>query len=91
MLTNNEKKVLRTLFAACHEELSINKIAKECDIAPNGAFKILKKFEKENVLKPKKIANIKSYKINFNEEKTKNMLNLALNSELNEKLKFNVN
>jgi len=41
------------------EEDSINQIARKCKIAPNGTLKILKKFEREGILKFKKIANIK--------------------------------
>ena len=82
MLTLNEKKVLRLLMAAFGKEYSINNIAKECCLAPNGAYKILKKFEREGILKLKAIANIKSYRINFNNEKTHPILELALLSEI---------
>jgi len=78
MLTKNEKKVLRLLLTAFDRQYSINNIAKECSLAPNGAYKILKKFEEEGILKAKKIANIKSYSINFDDEKTDNILELAL-------------
>src|SRR3989338_8454547 len=88
MLTKNEKKVLRLLLTAFNRERSINNIAKECSLAPNGAYKILKKLEKEGILKEKNIANIKSYKINFDNEKTANILELAMIPELEGRLKF---
>lgn len=88
MLTINEKKVLRKLLASFGENYSINEIAKGCSITPNGALKMLRKFEKEGILKSKKIANIISYSINFDNEKTKNILELALNEDLTGKLKF---
>lgn len=88
MLTNNEKKVLRLLLTAFDRQYSINNIAKECSLAPNGAFKILKKFEKEGILKSNKIANIKSYSINFDNEKTGNILELALMPILEGRLKY---
>ncbi|MEK6828426.1 MAG: hypothetical protein AABX78_03680 [Nanoarchaeota archaeon] len=88
MLTNNEKKVLRLLLTAFDRQYSINNIAKECSLAPNGAFKILKKFEKEGILKSDKIANIKSYSINFDNEKTGNILELALMPILEGRLKY---
>jgi len=81
-MTENEKKVMRMIFASLGEPYSINQIARECKLAPNGAFKILKKFEKEGIITPKKIANIKSYSLNFENEKTKNILKLALIPEL---------
>ena len=88
MLTNNEKKVLRLLLTAFDRQYSINNIAKECSLAPNGAFKILKKFEKEGILKSNKIANIKSYSINFDNEKTGSILELALMPALEGRLKY---
>ena len=88
MLTKNEKKVLRLLLTAFNRERSINNIAKECSLAPNGAYKILKKFEEEGILKAKHIANIKSYSINFGDEKTDNILELALMPKLEGRIKY---
>lgn len=78
MFTKNEKKVLKFILTAFGSDYSINNIAKECGLTPNGAYKILKKFENEGSLQYKKIANIKSYKINFNNEKTIKILELIL-------------
>ena len=78
MLTVNEKKVLRLLIAAFSRDYSINQIARECGLAPNGALKILNKFEKEGILAIKRIANLNSYRLNFENEKTKLILELAL-------------
>lgn len=90
MLTHNEKKVLRLILTAFGTDYSINNIAKECGIAPNGAYKILKKLEKEGILKGKSIANIKSYTIDFANEKTTNILELALIPELDGKIKYRI-
>mgnify|MGYP001618843278 CR=1 FL=1 len=87
MFTENEKKVLKLLFTA-FEDYSINSIARKCNLAPNGALKILRKFEEQGILIKKDIANIKSYKLNFENEKTKNFLQLALIPELKGRLKF---
>lgn len=87
LITENEKEVLRLLMTSFDVDYSINNIAKECNLAPNGAFKILKKFEQEGILKPKKIANIVSYKVDYNNEKTTNILELALISKLNGRIK----
>jgi DNA-binding Lrp family transcriptional regulator len=81
MLTSNEKKVLRLLLASYDTDYSINGIAKECGLSPNGAYKILSKYEKEGILIPKKIANIKSYRLNFQNEKTDSVLELSLISD----------
>lgn len=88
MLTKNEKNVLKMLFYAHGRIYSINRIAKECNIAPNGALKILRKFEKEGVLRFENIGNMKSYMLDFNNEKTKNILKLALIPEINGRIKF---
>ena len=88
MLTENEKKVLRLLSVSFNKDFSINDIARGVFVTPNGAYKILKKFEKEGVLKAKKIANVKAYKLNFENEITSRLLELALiPSELEERVK----
>lgn len=76
------------LLTSFGEDYSINQIAKSCNLAPNGALKILRKFEREGILKSKKIANINSYSINFENDKTKNIIELTLISDLTGKLKF---
>jgi hypothetical protein len=86
MLTPGEKKVLRIILTSFGTEYSINNIANESNLSPNGAYKILKKFEKEGILLPKKIANIVSYKINFDNEKTPLVLELALIPDLNKRI-----
>lgn len=88
MITENDKNVLKMLLYAFEKSYSINQIARECNIAPNGALKILRKFEKEGVLRFERIGNIKSYSLNFENEKTKNVLQLALIPELVGRIKF---
>ena len=88
MITENEKNVLKMLLYAFEKMYPINQIARECNIAPNGALKILRKFEKEGILKFERISNIKSYNLNFENEKTKNILQLALISNLTGRVKF---
>ncbi len=87
MLTVNEKKVLKVLIFSFGEDYSINEISRKCSIAPNGALKILRKLEKEGILTQKKIANINSYKINFDNIKTKNIIELSLIQDLSGKIK----
>lgn len=88
MLTSKEKKVLRLLMSSFDKDFSINQIAKECGLSPNGALKILRKFEKEGILVIKNIANIKSYKVNFGNEKTDAVLELALIPHLEGRIKY---
>jgi len=78
MITKNEKKILKFLLAHFDRDHSINEIAKRCRLAPNGAYIILKKFEKRGILQFKKIANLKSYKINFKSREALKLLELLL-------------
>lgn len=78
MITANEKKILRFLLANFNKDYSINEIAKHCDLAPNGAYETLKKFEVRGVLLFKKIANSKSYKINFENKEARKLLEIIL-------------
>lgn len=77
MLTKNEKQVLRFLAAELRKDFSINEIARLCRLSPNGAYKLLKKLEKEGILKAKDVANIRAYKLDFENEKTEQILGLA--------------
>lgn len=77
LLTKNEKKVLRFLATSLGKDYSINEIARACSLSPNGAYKLLLKLEMEGMLKLKTIANIKAYKLNFDNEKTVRLLELA--------------
>lgn len=78
VLTVKEKRVLRWLAASGGKEYSINEIARACRMTPNGTYKILKKFEKEGILKVQPIANIRAYRLDFGSEKTTRVLELAL-------------
>lgn len=78
MMTCNEKKVLRFLLANFDSDYSINEISKHCSLSPNGAYEMLKKFEKKGVLMHKQIANARSYKINFSNLEAEKTLELSL-------------
>ncbi len=51
-------------------------------ISPNGAYKILKTFEKEGILEARAIAHIKSYRLLFENEHTARLLALAFSDRL---------
>ena len=78
MITENEKKVLRFLLAHFDRDQSINQIAKECGLAPNGAYEILRKLQKQAIVKVKSISNIKSYKMDFMSNKALRLLGFIL-------------
>lgn len=76
IITKNEKTILRFL-AAKQELCSLNTLAKECNVSPAGAYKIVKKFEKEGIVTAKMVANIKTVTLDFNSDKTARVLELA--------------
>lgn len=76
VLTLKQKRLLRFLATSVGKDYSINDVAKACRLAPNGAYKLLRKFESEGVLSVKPIANIKSYHLAWN-EKTSSLLLLS--------------
>ena len=84
MITTNEKKILRFLLTNFDKDHSINEIAKKSGLAPNGAYEMLKKFEEKGVLLSKKIANLKSYKINFDSIEANKLMELVLIPNYNE-------
>ena len=80
MLTAKERRVLRFLMTSFNYN-SINDIARECKLAPNGAYKILKKLEKFDVVYFEDVGRIKAYRINFRNKLTINYLEIALADE----------
>lgn len=86
MLTANEKIVLKHLLVHFTSDFSINQIAKSCSLSPNGALKILKKLEAEEVLQHKQVGNVKSYSINFSLERTRLILQLMFMDKISEEL-----
>lgn len=80
MFTANEKKMLKSLMTSFGYK-SINEISKECNLSPNGAYKILKKLEKLGVIYYENIGKIKAYRINFSNNLTLSYLEVALADE----------
>src|SRR3989338_3924103 len=77
MLTLNDKKVVKYLLVNFNLDQSINEVAKNCHLSPNGAYKILQKLQKESILYPKNIANIKAFKVTCGSLKAKRIIALA--------------
>lgn len=87
MITEKEKIIIKKILYRLGDTDSINSLAKKCKISPNGTIKILKKFEKEGILKMKKIVNISSYSLDFNNPKTESICKLAIIEEPSDKIK----
>lgn len=86
MLTINEKKVIRYLLVNFNLDKSINEVAKDCHLSPNGAHKILQKLEREEVLYQKNIANIKSFKVTCKSFKAKRIIEWAFMDKIEGRL-----
>ncbi len=80
MFTIKESKVLRLLMSST-SYYSINDIARECNLSPNGAYKILKKLEKDDIIYCKDIGRIKAYRINFENTLILSYMEIALNDK----------
>ncbi len=81
VFTKNEQKLIAYLWKNWTEQLSINELAKRLGLTPRGAHVILKKFEKNDLVKKKKIANAAIYQLNYSDEKNKHLVEYALKSE----------
>lgn len=67
-LTSNEARVMDFLMRNFRERNSINAVGRRLGISPRGVYKILKKLEKINAIKPEKIGNGIFYRANLDEE-----------------------
>ncbi|MBI5002067.1 nucleotidyltransferase domain-containing protein [Candidatus Woesearchaeota archaeon] len=76
LFTENERKVLK-IIGTSGGNLSINGLSNEVNISAGSAYKVLTKFEKEEIITPHPFSNIVTYQFNFENEKTKPLLQLV--------------
>lgn len=81
VLTVNETKLLTYLFRHHSEQSSINGLAKKTGMTPKGAYKILKKLERDDIVVKKTIANADIYHLHFQSSKTEDIIKYVLKSE----------
>lgn len=81
VLTANETKLLSYLFRHHREQSSINGLANKTRMTPKGAYKILKKLERDDIVVKKTIANADIYHLNFQSSKTEDIIKYVLKSE----------
>lgn len=67
-LTKNDARVIDFLLRNFKERNSINGLGRKLNISPRGIYKILKKLEKINAIKPENIGNAIYYKANLDDE-----------------------
>src|SRR3989338_1524966 len=76
LFTENERKVLK-FIGTSGGNVSINGMGSELNISAGSAYKVLTKFEKEGIITPHPFSNIVTYQFNFENEKTKPLLQLV--------------
>ncbi len=82
MVIRSEKKVILYLLKN-FEETNLNQIAKRTKISVSGAFKVLKKLEKEGVVCIKNVGNNKIPSLNLTEKRVRKLCELYLLEERN--------
>lgn len=87
-ITNNEMNFILSIFKSPEKEYNANSIAKQIGISSMGALKIARKLEKENIIALKEFGKANFFKINFNNEYTKQYLNFLLKREAEQSLPY---
>ncbi len=83
-LTKNESKVINFLARNWSERMSMNEVGRRLGLSPMGAYKILKKLEKQKILVFESIGQAMYYKINFNNQLARKSAEFVLSqNELN--------
>lgn len=74
----NEQEIIKLLFKDFLTDYNSRSISKIIGISHAGAFKILKKLEKRNIVKPKRIGNSVIYSMNLENPITNKEIEMAL-------------
>lgn len=83
-LTKNDARAVSFFLRNFTVRYSINAVARELDLSPRGAYKIVKKLEKAGILKPEAIGNAIYYHPNLESEAGRKVAELVLSyAELN--------
>ncbi|MDY6789366.1 MAG: nucleotidyltransferase domain-containing protein [Candidatus Nanohaloarchaea archaeon] len=77
-LTENEARAIDLLLRNFKHSYNINQVARELDLSPRGANKILKRLENRNILVSEYIGNSKIYSINFANDATADVCQFVL-------------
>ena len=80
-LTKKEQEALLIIYKSLANFYNANSLSKELEITQVGAMKLLKRFEKNNILLSKKIGKSIIYKINIEEEFAQKLIAFALINE----------
>jgi len=81
-ITESEMNAILTLVKSPEVDYNANSLAKIIDITPMGALKILKRLEKESILKSKKVGRAVIYRINTESTYARRYVSLILSREV---------
>ena len=80
-ITKNEMQTILSIVKSPEMMYNANNLAKVLEITSMGTLKILKKLEQELILKSKQIGKARIYRINLDDDYSKNYINLLLSRE----------
>ncbi len=80
-ITDNEMKLVLTIFKSPEKDYNAYNLAKEIGLSAMGAFKILKRLEKEEMVIPKQLANATFYKLNLDSDYVRQYVKFLLKRE----------
>lgn len=80
-ITENEMGLVLLIFKSPETEYNASSIAKKLGISPMGALKIAKRLEKDSIITSKKKGQARFYRINLNNEYTKQYVKFLLKRE----------
>src|SRR3989338_8523713 len=81
-LAKNELNALKFLTRHFTESYSINQLAKQIGLTPKGMHKLLKRLERQNIVKPLKMGNSVFYKVNFEYDLARKAAEISLFDEI---------
>ena len=83
-VTPNEMNVLLRIAKDVSKDYNANNLAKESGLTPMGALKILKRLEKQGILKSRKLGRAIFYKPDYENNYAKTFLQFLLQKEAEE-------
>lgn len=81
MELNNEEKAILKILKDYNKEYNANNLSKSLGLTSMGSLKLLRRLEKQNVVKIRKVSNINFYNLNFEDQYVKDYVSLILRKE----------
>lgn len=79
--TNNEMRAILEIAKSLDKDYNANSLSKVLGITSMGTLKILKKLEKEGILKSNQMGNAFFYRVDFNNEYTQDYIKFLFKNE----------